>query len=252
MTGSRFTRWLALTGLIIAGVSVLALAVAGPGYRLGWWELQTAFRLFRWAAWGGIAGGSLGLIALLSSLLFPATGLARRSVVAVALALVAFGLPWYWLSKARSVPPIHDISTDLEDPPAFRAILPLRADAPNPAEHGGPEIAAQQREAYPDVRTMTFDAPRETVFDAAESAARAMGWELIAADRGEGRIEAVATTTWFGFRDDVVVRIGEGAPETIVDVRSVSRVGRSDVGANAERIREYTEALQSRLEARSR
>jgi uncharacterized protein (DUF1499 family) len=71
-----------------------------------------------------------------------------------------------------------------------------------------------------------------------------MGWEIIAADSARGRIEAVATTRWFGFIDDVVVRISEDGSRSRIDVRSVSRVGRSDVGANARRIRAYLDRLE--------
>ncbi len=86
------------------------------------------------------------------------------------------------------------------------------------------------------------------MFEAALAAAEAMGWEIVAAEPGSGRIEAVATTTWFGFKDDVVIRVSDAPGRTKVDVRSVSRVGRSDVGANAERIRAFQERLANRLE----
>lgn len=248
MVSARLTVFLATVGVLLAGLAVLLLASAGPGYRLGWWELGTAFSLFRWAAWGGIAGGALGVLSLLVGLRFPARRALWRGALAVMLGVVALGVPWYQLSKARSVPPIHDISTDLENPPAFDAILPLRADAPNPAAYGGPEVAEQQREAYPDIETLTFDRAPAVVFDAAQAAARDMGWEIVAADPTEGHIEAVATTPWFGFKDDVVVRIEAENGRTAVDVRSVSRVGRSDLGANAARIRAFADKLRHRVE----
>ncbi|PKM01303.1 MAG: hypothetical protein CVV17_07675, partial [Gammaproteobacteria bacterium HGW-Gammaproteobacteria-7] len=149
------------------------------------------------------------------------------------LGVMTFTMPWQQRRLARSVPPIHDITTDLGDPPTFEAILPLRADAPNPAEYGGEEIAAQQRAAYPDIVPLRLEGPTAAAFTRALEAAREMGWEIIAADSARGRIEAVATTRWFGFIDDVVVRISEDGSRSRIDVRSVSRVGRSDVGANA-------------------
>lgn len=247
MDAYRLTVWLSRAGLALAVAALLALAAAGPGYRLGWWELGTAFSLFRWAAWGGVAAGALALAALLVNLRGRAPGTVWRSVLAVALALAVVGTPWYWRDKARSVPPIHDITTDTEDPPAFVEILPLRAEAPNPTEYAGAEVAEQQRAAYPDIETLTFDQPPGRVFDAALAAARSMGWDIVAAVPGEGRIEAVATTFWFGFRDDVAIRVWGTAGGTAVDVRSVSRVGRSDVGANAARIRAFTDELRGRL-----
>lgn len=247
MSGTRFTNWMAWAGLLIALASGIVLAAAGPGYRLGWWELGTAFDLFRWAAWGGVAAGAAGLLALLGSLRWSVRGAVSRGTIAVLVAVVAIGVPWFWLSKARSVPPIHDITTDTEDPPAFVAVLPLREDAPNPSEYGGEEIARQQKEAYPELDTQSYAELPDAVFDAALAAAEAMGWEIVAAERESGRIEAVATTTWFGFKDDVVIRIRDLRGRTQVDVRSVSRVGRSDVGANAARIRAFQERLAERL-----
>lgn len=248
MNGSRFTSWMAWAGLVIALASGIMLALAGPGYRLGWWELGTAFGHFRWAAWGGIAGGIAGVLALLGSIRWPVRGALARGIVAVVVGIAVVGVPWYWQSKARSVPPIHDITTDTGNPPAFQAILPLREDAPNPAEYGGEEIASQQQEAYPDLGPLDFAASPDSVFQASLAAAEDMGWEIVASDPESGRIEAVATTTWFGFKDDVVIRITEQAGRARVDVRSVSRVGRSDVGANAARIRAFQERLAARME----
>ncbi len=142
--------------------------------------------------------------------------------------LVSVAVPWQWQRTARGVPSIHDITTDTGDPPAFVAVLPLRADAPNPSEYGGPELAAAQQAGYPDLGPTT---------------AEEMGWEIVAADSAEGRIEATATTRWFGFKDDVVIRIRPTHAGSRIDVRSVSRVGRGDVGTNARRIQEFQKRL---------
>jgi uncharacterized protein (DUF1499 family) len=119
------------------------------------------------------------------------------------------------------------------------AILPLRAGAPNPAEYGGAEVAAQQRAGYPDIGPLILQTLPQQAFDRALAAARDMGWEIVATDPTSGRIEATATTFWFGFKDDVVVRVTPVGDGSRIDVRSVSRVGRSDVGSNAERIKAY-------------
>jgi hypothetical protein len=141
------------------------------------------------------------------------------------------------------MPRIHDISTDVVTPPPFVAILPLRKGAPNPAMYGGPETAAKQRQAYPDLNTLVLDIPPAEAFDRALATARKLGWEIVAAVPGEGRIEATDTTFWFGFTDDIVVRIAPAGNRSLVDVRSVSRVGLSDVGTNARRIRAYLRKL---------
>lgn len=135
---------------------------------------------------------------------------------------------------------IHDITTDTENPPVFVSVLALRKDAPNSATYGGPEIAAQQHAAYPDIRPLVSDLPPERAFERSRSVARQMGWDIVDENPAEGRIEATATTRWFGFKDDVVVRIAPAAGDgSRVDIRSVSRVGRSDVGTNARRIRTF-------------
>jgi len=106
--------------------------------------------------------------------------------------------------------------------------------------YGGPEVAIKQRSAYPDIQTLLLNMSAPQAFEQALSAARAMGWQIVAAVPQEGRIEATDTTFWFGFKDDIVVRVtAVDERRSLVDVRSVSRVGRSDVGKNAARIRAY-------------
>jgi uncharacterized protein (DUF1499 family) len=225
--------------LVLAVVALALLVLAGPGTRLGWWDFGTGFVMLRWAAYLGIAAAVVGLVMLLRR---PPTG--RVGLVLALLAGLAAALvPWGWLRTAKRVPPIHDITTDTEHPPEFVAVLPLRAGAPNQAAYGGAEVAAAQHQAYPDVQPVTVNAPPAATFDRALAAARAMGWEIVAADTAAGRIEATATTRWFGFKDDVVVRITPEGSGSRMDVRSVSRVGRSDVGTNARRIREFVKRM---------
>jgi uncharacterized protein (DUF1499 family) len=145
-------------------------------------------------------------------------------------------MPLNMMNKAKSVPPIHDITTDLVNPPKFMAILALRADAPNPAAYQGEEIASQQRKAYPELQTQKYQKTAEQVFDAALAAVKNMGLEVVTSDKSLGLIEAYDTTTWFGFIDDVVIRIQSDGQMTMLDARSKSRVGMSDIGKNAERL----------------
>lgn len=217
------------------------LLVAGPGTRLGWWDFRSGFVLMRWAAFGGLAAAALAalMLALPRTRRAGAAPLLLALVIGLAVALV----PWSGLRQARAVPPIHDITTDTTRPPAFVAVLPLRADAPNPAVYGGTEVAQAQVDAYPDLRPHRMAVAPAQAFDRALRAARAMGWEIVAADAAAGRIEATDTTFWFGFKDDVVVRVEADGSGSRVDVRSVSRVGGSDVGTNAKRIRAYLRAL---------
>ena len=157
---------------------------------------------------------------------------------------MAFLLPWSWRRDARQYPGIHDITTDVQNPPAFVAIVPLRADASNPVEYAGDSVAQVQREAYPDIQPLMLAMPVDSAFTLAVLAAREMGWEMVDQDRRQGRIEATATTPWMGFKDDVVIRVSSASGIARVDVRSKSRVGRGDVGANARRIRQYLQRLR--------
>lgn len=225
----------------IAGLAALLLLVSGPGTRFGLWDFRTGFQLLRWGAYLGIAGAGLGIVALLWR---PAGSRLWRPLLAIALGMMATVVPWIWMERAGRVPAIHDISTDTERPPAFVAVLPLRAGAPNPSEYGGPEIAAQQRAAYPDIAPLALDRLPAEAFALALREARESGWEIVAADSAAGRIEATSTTAWFGFKDDVVVRVAQEGNGSRVDVRSVSRVGLSDVGTNASRIRGYLNRLR--------
>jgi uncharacterized protein (DUF1499 family) len=231
--------------LAAAIIAVLLLLLAGPGVRLGLWTFRTGFALMQWAAYLGLAVVAAAVLQLLSA----GTRGPRPwpLLLAVALGGLAAGVPWYWRRLAERVPPIHDISTDTQDPPGFVAVLPLRAGAPNPATYGGAEVAAAQREAYPDIRPLELPAAMPAAaFARALAAARAAGWAIVAVDSTAGSIEATATTGWFGFKDDVVVRIRPEGAGSRVDVRSVSRVGRSDVGTNARRIRRYLQAVAGR------
>ena len=157
---------------------------------------------------------------------------------------VAFGVPFAMLQSAKASPPIHDITTDTENPPRFVAIIALRQDSPNPVEYQGEAVAGKQRAAYPDIRPATLAEPADTAFKRALTAARDLGWQIVSAVPAQGRIEATDTTIWFGFKDDIVIRVTPGAGGSRIDVRSVSRLGEGDLGKNAARIRAYLRRVQ--------
>jgi uncharacterized protein (DUF1499 family) len=227
-----------------AVLAVLLLGAAGPSYRLGA-SLPTAFTILRAGAYVGLAAVALGLVSGIVSYGRHERGAMLLSLAAFVLGLIAVGIPYFWRRRAERVPPIHDISTDLDNPPAFEAIVALRAGAPNSLERP-PDLAEQQRQGYPELAPVTLPLALDEAYSRALAAAQAAGWEIVSADPSSGRIEATDTTGWFGFKDDVVVRLTPSGTGTRVDVRSVSRVGRSDVGTNARRIERYLEDLQSR------
>jgi uncharacterized protein (DUF1499 family) len=233
---ARLAAWL-------GAVSLLALVAAGPLHHAGVVGLAGAFGILKYAVFGALATLVLAIAGLI-------IGARRRggngtAVAALVMALVAIGSVGVLAWKASRVPAIHDITTDTIQPPPFQAVLPLRAGALNPAEYGGPDVTAKQKQAYPDLGPLLLNVAPDRAFDRAMAAARGMGWELVASDPSSGRIEATDTTFWFGFKDDVVVRITPQPTGCRVDVRSLSRVGGGDLGANAARIRKYLAAVKA-------
>ncbi len=230
-------------GFGVAFAAAMASLIAGLGTRWGWWDYRTAFVILRFAVWAALAAAAISLVALV----FAVRHRLRRAIVfgihGLVIGMLVFGVPWYLVSEGRKLPPIHDITTDTEDPPAFVAVLPLRKDAPNTAEYGGAELAAQQKKGYPDLGPVLLKVPPNEAFNRALEIARKSGWEIVAAEAAQNRIEATATTDWFGFKDDIVIRVKAAQGGSRVDMRSVSRVGRSDLGTNARRIRDFLQRL---------
>lgn len=235
---------LATIALTIALLTGLALLVGGPGARLGLWDFRFGFLLMRYSAYAGIGALALGAVALF--LPRARQGQSIKLMVALAIAAVVVWIPWQTLQQARAVPPIHDITTDAGNPPPFVAIAPLRADAPNPADYDGENSARQQLAAYPDIQPIALPMAARDAFDRALATARDQGWEIVAAVPDPGRIEATDTSFWYGFKDDVVIRIVGDDRQSRVDIRSKSRVGKSDLGKNAERIRAFQKAFRER------
>jgi uncharacterized protein (DUF1499 family) len=230
-----------LIAFALAAFALVVLAAAGPVYRMGA-SLATAYEIMRWAEYVGVAASLLAMGAAIY------THRGRKwtgtvvSVFALLLGLTAVAIPLAWQRRAERLPSIHDITTDLENPPAFQAILSQRAGAPNRLDRP-PELAIQQREGYPDLAPITLPTPPASTFDRALAVAQAEGWEIVTADKSTGRIEATETTRWFGFTDDIVIRLTPWGAGTRVDVRSAARTGAGDLGRNASRIRRFLDAL---------
>jgi len=156
-------------------------------------------------------------------------------MAALVIGLAVLYVPLQFLQRARAVPPINDITTDTENPPRY-----MTASRAYP----GAEFARQQRAAYPDIAPVLLPQPPREAFAKAVAAAEAMGWEVVGRDAAAGTLEAVDTTKWFGFKDDIAVRVVPTPNGSRIDIRSKSRVGRSDLGTNARRIRAYAERLK--------
>jgi uncharacterized protein (DUF1499 family) len=234
---------LAPAGVALAVLAAITGAFSGFGTRWGWWPFMTGFMMLKWAAFVGLAA----VLVSLAGLMVTRQGRLQRGVllsaIGVIIGLAVAGVPWSWLHKAEKLPRIHDITTDTINPPRFTAIMELRKNAPNSAEYEGQKIAEQQRAAYPDIKPLLLTVQKAQAFERALAIARSLGWKIVDSNPGEGRIEATDTTFWFGFRDDVVVRVTSAAGGSRVDVRSESRVGLSDVGTNAARVRSFLSKL---------
>jgi Protein of unknown function (DUF1499) len=246
---------------LLAGVGALLwglISALGTGW--GFWEYTSGLKGVTWSFF-------LGIGALLFGVLFgwrakkaitppPRT----RRWAGVLAALVYVGWVGTFLVAAFSVPAIHDVSTDLADPPSFRA-LQLRADnldnVPGADDDDMKGMTPRQRwvmvhqKAYSDIRSVRINEPVPSVIAKAERLAKDRGWEVAVALPEEGRLEATATSALFRFKDDVVLRVrptdtGEGS---VVDMRSVSRVGVSDLGMNAKRVRSFLADLTGTVTA---
>jgi uncharacterized protein (DUF1499 family) len=228
------SKRLALLGVV--------LLLAGPlGTRLGLFSFVVGFACFAMSAMCGLLALVLSVVGGLR------TGQWKRAGVVLAAALSLLAVPAAQIVGALGAPPIHDLTTDTADPPAFVAALPLRAaaNAVNPPEYAGAEVAAQQHRAFPDLQPLVMTMLPHMAFDRVLAEVRTLGWKISAAEPAEGRIEAVDTTMFFGFKDDVVIRLRAVEGGTRVDVRSKSRVGLGDTGTNATRIRRLLGALRA-------
>lgn len=246
-------------GLTVVILAALAAAVSGPLYQAGILGLQGAFGVLRIAVTWGLGLGTLAcLVGTIFSIMaykgdFIST--VPTGVIGLIIAGAVFYVPYSQFS--RGAPPIHEITTDFDNPPAFVDIVPLReaTGAANPPEYvpvvegfgRTVDVVALQKEHYPDIEPLRFEGTNyEAVFEKAVKGVEDMGWTLVSANPTLGRIEAYDTTAWFGFIDDVVIRVEAQPMAYEVDVRSKSRVGFGDVGANAVRVREYLRKVSGR------
>jgi len=241
---ARVIRILNMVGFATAVLAFAAGILAGLGHRWGWWTFTSGFAILRWASYAAVGAAVISLVGAVPAYKRRYMRGLSFAVLGCLIGAATASVPAYWLHRARQVPRIHDITTDTADPPQFNAILPLRANAPNSAKYGGLAVAIQQQAAYPDIQTLLLPSDTSRTFDQALALVRDNGWAVAAAQSDEGRIEATTMTLWFGFKDDVVIRIRAMDGGSRVDMRSVSREGVSDVGTNARRIRHFLRSMR--------
>ena len=231
----------ATTGLVVANMALALLVIGYASVSSSLMAQEAGFKIFL----GGIALSLISLAVSLIGLLRTRRGIAGRNRAwAGAIVSLIILVPMSpHIKAAFSVPGIHDITTDTDNPPAFIDILPLRADAPNSPDYGDETLAAAQKTGYPEIAPLTLAVPPAETFARAQKLVEARGWALVAANAGEGRIEATAESKFMHFKDDMVIRIAADGQGSRIDMRSVSRFGRSDLGVNAKRIADFLKDL---------
>src|SRR5579859_232663 len=254
ITANRPTRnpWaarLALLGAVVAVAAAVALVLAPLGYRAGLISLRTALlevpRIYVFYA--GIAGAAISLIALAMTAAGRRGGWAALAVIGIIIGAGSAYVPWKFAQMGRAVPPVNDITTDTANPPAFEAVMPLREAAKAEPVTYSPDFPAMQKQAFPDIGPQHLNQPVDRAFSIALDAVHKMGWKIVAADGERDRIEATDTTLWYGFTDDIVVRVSADDGGSRIDIRSKSRIGRGDFGTNARRVRAYLAAVKSEI-----
>jgi len=260
LTRSKFAG-LALALSLLVPVWFLVSAL-GVKFGLWSWRIGLGVMIIQWGPPLLLAAAVIALVALILVLIRRPRGAWAAALVALIIPATGLGYLGWVRAQAANIPPIHDVATDIADPPApSSSLLSIRKAAeanpvadlkapltaadpyrdPRFASYGNKSLGQVGHAAYPGLRTAVFDEAPTTAFAAALKAARDMGWTVVTQDRQAGVIEATAGTFWFGFKDDVIVRVRSGAEGqgSRIDVRSISRVGLSDLGANAKRIETY-------------
>lgn len=241
--------------LSLGGIGIALVAAIGTGS--GWWPYGSGLGALRYALPLALAGGVLAIAAWI--------GGRRKGVrtgwptgLALVTSLLFAGYLGNMIFTARSLPAIHDVATDLDDLPQFSR-LTIRADNLDKIpDQGRAELKALapeerwkalHRQAYGDLKPLRLTASPQAVLKQAELLARDRGWTIAVIDPAAGTLEATATTRFFRFKDDVVVRVRPDPASpggAIVDMRSISRVGVSDIGTNARRVRAFLNDLKER------
>jgi len=240
---SRLAAWglrIAILGLVILALGILAQRFELVHFRLALMGLAGGAAI-------GLIGAVISAIALVISLVSSRSGV-RSAIAGLVIGLLVAAPVGQAMIAGSKVPAIHDITTDLANPPAFDAVIALRGEDANPLDRAEPaDLAELQQQAYPDLKTLEVSEQPGKAYEAALETAREMGWEIVSSNPEAGLIEATSTTRIMNFKDDVAISVTESGEGAAVDVSSVSRVGISDVGSKANRIRAYLDALRVQL-----
>lgn len=252
MRAQKFAAFLSL------GCFVLSAAIgfiASYGTRLGWWEYETGLKILAPGVVVAVVGSLAGALWTVRALMMNDSAGWRFGALGLAGSLLVAFVPLNQLRLYLISPPIHDISTDVEYPPQFQALLPLRAGASNGSDYDGmslveyggrkTHVAAAQKKVYPDIRAnLQLEKPAVLFWHGFETAKRMSGWHIVYFNEKDGMIEATFTSFWFGLTSDIAIRVKKaGKIGARLDIRAKSRTGENDMGMNAALVRDYMNAL---------
>ena len=238
---NKIVGHLAVWGLRLALIAPVIMLIAGGLYRLRFVDFQIALLAFAIAV---LIAGLAALFGLVGAVL-GGHGKTTRAVTALVVALLVLVAPLNTVRQGAGVPMIHDITTDLEDPPIFVEVPRKRSIEDNSLDIDA-EVLAAQKAYYTDIGPTVLPMAKREAFALVREAVDAFDWVVHAENANLGYIEATASTPFFGFRDDVIIRVTEDTGGARVDMRSASRVGLSDLGVNAGRIRDFMAMVTQR------
>jgi uncharacterized protein (DUF1499 family) len=245
-------RWSSRIALFAASLMVVDVVL----HRLTSFPTLAAVNLFAVSMAGMVLAS---LVALVAFVQIWRRGYKGAGSAAIGILLPALLLAWplSYVPALVNLPPINDVTTDVEQPPRFVELARQRGRDGNPIDYPAERFAEVQQKAYPDLRTFVIDRSAEETFELVEEVARKLRWRVVASTPPStrppkgGTLEATEQTLLAGFTDDVAIRVEGGASSTRVDVRSASRYGRHDFGQNASRVRRFLIELQARAETTS-
>ncbi|MEH6454402.1 MAG: DUF1499 domain-containing protein [Psychromonas sp.] len=232
--------------LIIAITALFTILIMMFGARLDLWEPIVGFGYIRnYLDPIAYSVFSLGMAGYMHQ---KTTNNRKGTIKALIATLIGLGLlsPMLFgkIQPATPAPAIHDITTDTDNPPVFLVLDETRAGAKNSLIYAGKKDADIQKKSYPDIAPIHSDLAAPDAFNKALNIAKEKGWEIVAQDPKAFRFEATARTLVFAFMDDVVVVVTPLDNTSRIDMRSVSRIGRSDKGVNAARISDFTRTFK--------
>lgn len=232
---------IAKTSRLMASTTLFMMVLGSLGAKFGLLHYRIGLLLFALAA-------VLGIIVISVAAFSTRRQSNEQSRKALSSASVIAAIPvlimGFSVLSAGDAPMIHEVSTDLEQAPVFIAAVADEVERENQPSLSE-EVKAAQRSAYPELKTILSELTPEQAYAQAKSTAESFNWEILAEHPGLGTIEAVDTSFWFGFKDDIAIRITPREQGSAIDLRSLSRVGKGDLGANAKRVTAFIEAFSA-------